>query len=468
MSLDDGAIRRPGAVVLCPQRTDLPPECLEGLLSATDPLGARLRGQLNLGPDWNDRWESLSHGERKRAQIGAALWQDASVLCLDEPTNHVDAAARRMLQAAMGQFEGIGLLVSHDRQLLDGLSRQCVFLDPPRAVLRPGTWSQGREQARLEDESARRASHTARAEVKRVERRLVEAREEARHSHQRLSKRKLKRHDSDARAKLTLAKLTGKDASAGGLVHRLESNLDRAEGRASALTSRPAYELGLWFTSERARRDTVLACPAGELSMGGGASLRFPDLVLRPQDRVALVGPNGCGKSTLVRHLVERLVLPESRMPRDRLVYLAQEISLSEGAEVMARLRALSDAELGRALTVVNLLGTDPKRILATEQPSPGEVRKTLIAMGIARIPHLILLDEPTNHLDLPSIECLEEALAECSCALLLVSHDERFLSRLTTVRWEISILGEPGCRREPFQHATRLLAVLGRRCTLG
>ncbi|HET6486526.1 MAG TPA: ATP-binding cassette domain-containing protein, partial [Spirochaetia bacterium] len=402
LSPDDGSIRRPGAVVLCPQRTDFPPECLRGLLSATDPLGARLRGQLDLAPDWGDRWESLSHGERKRAQIGAALWQDAAVLCLDEPTNHVDTAARRMLGVAMSQFEGIGILVSHDRHLLDGLCRQCLFLDPPRAVLRPGTWSQGREQARQEDESAMRAAHAARAEVKRVERRLVEAREEARRSHQRLSKRNLKRHDSDARAKLTLAKLTGKDASAGGLVHRLESNLERAQGRAATSTPRPAYELGLWFSSERARRDTVLSCPADQIPLGGGASLRHPDLVLRPQDRVALVGPNGSGKSTIVRHLVERLSLPESRMPRDRLVYLAQEISLPESAEVMARLRALSDAELGRALTVVNLLGTDPKRILATGQPSPGEVRKTLIAMGIARIPHLILLDEPTNHLDLP------------------------------------------------------------------
>ncbi len=58
--------------------------------------------------------------------------------------------------------------------------------------------------------------------------------------------------------------------------------------------------------------------------------------------------------------------------------------------------------------------------------------------MGIARIPHLLVLDEPTNHLDLPSIECLEQALAECSCGLVLASHDERFLRRLTGIRWEI------------------------------
>jgi len=69
--------------------------------------------------------------------------------------------------------------------------------------------------------------------------------------------------------------------------------------------------------------------------------------------------------------------------------------------------------------------------------------------MGIARVPHLIVLDEPTNHLDLPSVECLEEALAECRCALLLASHDERFLGRLTDMRWEIVRGRGTGSRRE-------------------
>jgi ATPase subunit of ABC transporter with duplicated ATPase domains len=345
-----------------------------------------------------------------------------------------------MLAAAMRQYGGIGLLVSHDRELLDSLCGQCLFLDPPRAVLRPGTWSQGRDQATLEVESLRRAAHAARAEVKKVERRLAEAREEARRSKQRLSKRRIDRRDIDARGKIDHARVTGKDAVAGRLVHRMESNRDRAAGRAAALAPRPAYELGLWFASEPSRRDTALAVPTGQIPLGGEATLTFPDLVVRPRERVALVGPNGCGKSTLVRHLVAGL--RDGGLPRERLLYLAQEIDLNESVEVMARLRSLSDAELGRALTVVNLLGTDPKRLLSTGQPSPGEVRKALIAMGIAGVPHLILLDEPTNHLDLPSIECLEEALDACACALLLVSHDERFLGRLTSIRWEIAVDG--------------------------
>jgi macrolide transport system ATP-binding/permease protein len=86
----------------------------------------------------------------------------------------------------------------------------------------------------------------------------------------------------------------------------------------------------------------------------------------------------------------------------------------------------------------VSRLGSRPQRLLETTEPSPGEVRKLLLALGITRAPHLIIMDEPTNHLDLPSIQCLEAALQECPCGLVLVSHDQYFLDRLTTIRWHI------------------------------
>ena len=154
----------------------------------------------------------------------------------------------------------------------------------------------------------------------------------------------------------------------------------------------------------------LLDLPAGRLALGGCTELRYPGLAIRPRDRVALTGSNGCGKSTLIAHLCGAL-----RIDAERLLYLPQEIDRAGSLEACARLRALPDRELGRAMTVIDLLGTDPKRLLVTGEPSPGEVRKILIAIGIARVPHLIVFDEPTNHLDLPSIECLERALAECS-----------------------------------------------------
>jgi ATPase subunit of ABC transporter with duplicated ATPase domains len=92
-------------------------------------------------------------------------------------------------------------------------------------------------------------------------------------------------------------------------------------------------------------------------------------------------------------------------------------------------------------MTVVSRLGSRPAGLLDSSEPSPGELRKLLLGIGIARHPYLIIMDEPTNHLDLPSIECLEEALAECPCGLLLVSHDRQFLQGLTRIRWNITPL---------------------------
>jgi ATPase subunit of ABC transporter with duplicated ATPase domains len=241
---------------------------------------------------------------------------------------------------------------------------------------------------------------------------------------------------------MDLARMTGKDSVSARLNRRLSAKLDRASARAEAIRPRPVRELGLWFSSEPSRRDALLALPAGRLPLGPDAFLRWPDLVLRPRDRVALTGPNGFGKSTLIRHIAAQL-----RAEPDRLLLLPQETGRQEGADLLEALRGMPDVRLGRALTVVNLLGTDPKRLLASREPSPGEVRKILIAMGISRVPYLIVLDEPTNHLDLPSIECLEEALAECRCALLLASHDERFLARLTSIRWSIGAGHAPGER---------------------
>ena len=110
--------------------------------------------------------------------------------------------------------------------------------------------------------------------------------------------------------------------------------------------------------------------------------------------------------------------------------------ALAHGADMDFLAGALTP--LGRMMTVVSRLGSRPHRLLESAEASPGEIRKILLAIGIARMPHLIVMDEPTNHLDLPSIECLEEALAECPCGLWLVSHDERFLERLTRTRWRI------------------------------
>ncbi len=121
------------------------------------------------------------------------------------------------------------------------------------------------------------------------------------------------------------------------------------------------------------------------------------------------------------------------------MVYLPQEIELHQAQQIFEQARALPHSELGHMMTVINGLGSSPERLLESREPSPGETRKLLLAMGVVHYPYLIVMDEPTNHLDLPSIELLEKALVDCPCALLLVSHDRRFLQAITRRRWELT-----------------------------
>lgn len=419
------------------QRTDDPPDGWREFLEATGADAFEWRRILGIQAGWFERWNTLSHGERKRAQIAVVLWSDPEVLALDEPTNHIDAAARNLLLTALRRYRGIGLLVSHDRELLDALCGQCLFIDPPEAVLRPGGVSAGSEQVRLERQSAREQDNDARRAAERMRdsaQRRREAGEQAAAQHKSAKHKKPPIHDHDGRAMRQLAKITNKDGWAMQQSAALGKRAGKLAATRAAIRVKKDYEMGFWLEgSTCSTRNTVLQVPAGEIPLGASRKLVFPDLRLAPEDRVALTGANGLGKSTLLRHLL-RFV----NVPSERLVNVPQEIPAEDAKRILAEVAALPKEALGRVMTSVSRLGSRPGRLLESGQPSPGEVRKILLALGVDRGPHLIVMDEPTNHMDLPSIGCLEEALAECPCALLLVSHDERFLETLVEWRWHL------------------------------
>jgi len=108
----DGSVHRPDGAIYCPQRTDDSPDELDDLLGSTEAAACELKGRLGIAEDWPRRWCTLSHGERKRAQIAVALWRQPPVLAVDEPSNHLDADARDLLTAALRSYRGVGLLVS--------------------------------------------------------------------------------------------------------------------------------------------------------------------------------------------------------------------------------------------------------------------------------------------------------------------------------------------------------------------
>jgi len=431
---DAGEVQSPGKGLHCPQRTDEVPPGFEKLASTSNGGAHAIRGRLGIEGDWVERWHTLSHGERKRAQIGALLWLSPAVAAVDEPTNHIDADARATLASALAQFHGVGLLVSHDRDLLDTLCHQCIILEPTAVVLRPGGYTQGAAQAEAEAEQARGEDALARKEIHRLKREARRRRSLADKAARLRSKRGLAIKDHDAREKINKARLTGKDAVGGNRLRTMKARVERIEEHRKGIAVNKTYETGIWMPGSVCKRDTLLRIKAGHLPLGEGRSLRFDDLLMAPSDRIGVTGPNGSGKSTLIRHIVY-----EHTLPAERVTYLPQEVSASASRRIIEETRALPRRQLGTVMTVVNRLGSRPERLLETDLPSPGEVRKLLIALEVAREPWLIIMDEPTNHLDLVSIQCLEAALDDCPAGLLLVSHDRRLLDSLTRKRWALS-----------------------------
>ncbi len=428
-----GQVRRAEHTMLCPQRTDNAPDLFSDFITAVDAEACTLRGKLHVGDDWIERWPTLSHGERKRAQIGVALWQEPDVLLLDEPTNHIDSAARMLLINALQEFRGVGLVVSHDRELLDLLCRQCLFLVPPRAVLRPGGYSQATADGERDASSRRNRRQQLQQELQRIKDEAKRRHAKAAKADRQKSKRGLARGDSDARAKLDLVRVSGKDGQAGRVAKQLDGRIAQLEDEIAAVHVDPQQKTQFWLEGSVSPRRILFSLPEKMIPLDDTRTLRIPAITMQRDDRIAVTGANGLGKSTFIRHMLQDLDLEA-----DRLVYLPQEIDLAETRRIMNDVRRLPRDERGKVFTVVSALGSNPKRLLQNDDASPGELRKVLLALGVIRRPYLIVMDEPTNHLDLQAIEHLESALSDCPCGLILVSHDHRFLSNVASIRWDL------------------------------
>ena len=436
-----GFAHRPPRAIYCAQRTDFPPGRFERFIASTDGDACQIRGRLTIGEDWLDRWDTLSHGERKRAEVAVALWESPDVLAMDEPTNHIDADTRQLLIDGLKLFRGIGLLVSHDREMLDSLCRQCLVIDPPNLTMRPGGYTQAVSQARQDEEYVRREHRRLKAAVQKLAQEAARRRREAGRADRLRSKRGLDPKDHDTREKLDRARVSGKDGQAGRLARQLDGRLAQLRDELAEIEIARRYDMNFWLPGSCSPRRKLFALPEGSIELGGGRRLSFPELFMSRSDRIAVTGPNGAGKTTLIRHIYDSL-----SFPMDKVIYLPQEIDVATSRRVMAEVNSLPRDRLGHVMTVVSCLGSRPERLIGSVDTSPGEMRKVLLALGVTREPYLVIMDEPTNHLDLPAIECLENALDKCPCGLLLVSHDYRFLSRLARVRWHLSPSGgSPG-----------------------
>jgi ATPase subunit of ABC transporter with duplicated ATPase domains len=430
---DKGFIYRPGFAIYCAQETEYPPVGAEEFIASQTKESFILRERFSVLPDWLSKWTLLSHGERKRLQLATAFWKDPAILALDEPTNHLDRDTRAIIRDALHQFKGVGLIVSHDRQLLDDLCHHCIITEPPDINVRSGGYTDSMKIHRHEKESEAKEYRQKKKELQKLQKQLRQRHEKTMGADRRRSKRGIARKDHDAREKADRARISGKDATAGKLKDQMRGRLEQAQKKLAQLSFHKTCETGIWLPTSYSNRKRLIELQEGYLKLSPEKRLLYPELIIGPKDRIGITGPNGSGKSTLIRLLYEKFNLPEQHV-----TYLPQEIESEASSCMVERIRKLPPAQLGFVYTVINRLGTDPKRLMESETPSPGELRKIVLALGILQEPHVIIMDEPTNHMDIISVSALEEALSDCPCCLILVSHDLVFLDNLVNTLWEI------------------------------
>jgi ATPase subunit of ABC transporter with duplicated ATPase domains len=429
-------------VALCEQELNEPTPAIAAFASAHERTAHRLRATLRLVE--LTRWHSASAGERKRWQIGAALWTEPDVLLLDEPTNHLDQEARSWLIAALRLHRGIGVIVSHDRALLDQVTEQTLRLEHATLQLYAGAYEQAREAWELERTHARAERGAAQARVQVLKQRVQHARvaQQGALANKNTGKRMKNKYDSDARGVLASTKAEWAEATHGRQVEVVSRELQRAQHTLAGMHVHKELGSRVFAGYVPAPSAHIGFVEAQTLYAGDEAILTVPAITLQRDDRVWITGPNGAGKSTLLRLLSEQL-----RLSTSELLVLPQELPPTAAQAQLAALRELDPAARGKVLNIVASLGVDPDRLLISEQPSPGEARKLLIALGFARSARALLLDEPENHLDLPAIERLEAALAEYPGALYLVTHDEALARRCTRQTFQLVRSSEGSAR---------------------
>jgi len=435
---DEGQIRHEpsGAkVVLCPQLVEIADGAIEIFAHSDSGLAMRLRGELRLDSSMLTRWETLSPGERKRWQIGSALFEEPDVLLLDEPTNHLDAEARELLIGALVRFNGIGLVVSHDRDLLEALTTQTLRIHLGQTRLWPGSYEQARAEWEREEGAIISQREKLKNEEKKQKRKLDRARrEQEKASANKSARRRMKDlNDSDARSIGAANKADWAQASFGKKVSAYRHKEEAAAKALDEVHVEKTLGRSVFVNWQRPPTRILAALDADEVRAGNEAILFDVRLTLGREARIRVRGPNGAGKSTLIRAL-----LADLRVPSDRVLYVPQELTLDESTATLRAIQSLTKDERGRVLSIVAALGVEPDRLLASSTPSPGEARKAKIALGLGRHAWALVLDEPTNHLDLPSIERLEAALESYPGALVLVTHDSAFGERCTTTTWTV------------------------------
>jgi len=372
---------------------------------------ARILAGLGFSPERQERPASeLSGGWRMRVALAGLLFARPDLLLLDEPTNHLDLEAALWLEGFLKTYPGTILLVGHDRDLLNTLCQRILHLEERQLVAYNGNYDtfERTRRERMERQTALRTRQIA--ERKHIQSFIDRFRYKASKARQAQSRIKM---------------------------------LERMEPIASVVEDRTTT---FSFPAIEALSPPLLAIDGVSVGYPGGPPvLRHLDLRLDPDDRIALLGANGNGKSTFMKLLAGKLAGQGTvtRPSRLKVGYFAQDQHEAldlDATPLLLMQRALPKGQPGRFRSHLARFGFTPEKVeTRVGNLSGGEKARLLFALITLEEPQILLLDEPTNHLDIDARQALVQALADYEGAVVLVSHDPHLVALVADRLWLVA-----------------------------
>ena len=377
----------------------------------TDTRKNKVCSGLQIGPGMREQlFDRLSGGEKTRVNLGRLILEDTDILLLDEPTNHLDLKATEWLEEYLDKFKGTVLAVSHDRWFLDRVVDRVIEIQEGKAEFYSGNYSFYVVEKERRYQEKLKQYEKEQAKIQQLEK---------------------------AAEQLRIWAYSGNDK----IFKRAQSMEKRIERMRT--TDRPTRErkMEVRFGEREFRGDEVLTIKGLSKSFGQRALFSGVDLEVVGGARIALLGDNGTGKSTLIKILMGEEGPDEGKIrmgPTVKIGYLPQIIHFDHPE------RSLLDTMLYEldctAQTARNRLASFKFRGEDVFKPvsalSGGEQSRLRLCMLMDEKINLLILDEPTNHLDIQSREWIEEAVEEYEGNLLFVSHDRYFIDRFATRVW--------------------------------